>query len=122
MTGLKVLLIDDDPTNNLINKELLYLIDENFQVETIESAEGAIHYIKQLGAPDLIFLDINMAGMSGYDFLQWAQISALPTKTIVLTAAALDEEKVTRLNNLGCFDVVIKPITVENIESLLNVT
>ena len=122
MTGLKVLLIDDDPTNNLINKELLFLIDENFQVETIESAEGAIHYIKQLGAPDLIFLDINMAGMSGYDFLQWAQNSALPTKTIVLTAAALDEEKVARLNNLGCFDIVIKPITVENIESLLNVT
>lgn len=120
-TNLQVLLIDDDPTNNLINKELLLLMDSNFEIEVIESAEGAIHYLKQLGSPDLIFLDINMAGMNGYEFLQWAQKEKLTSRVIVLTAIALNDEKVQKLNELGCFDIIIKPITTANIENLVNV-
>lgn len=122
MTSYKVLLIDDDPTNNLINKELLLMIDSNFQVEVIESAEGAIHYIKQLGAPDLIFLDINMAGMSGYEFLQWAKEQQLSSKIVVLTAIALNDEKEERLNHLGCNDIILKPITTDKLEDLLKVS
>ena len=121
MTNLQVLLIDDDPTNNLINKELLLLIDSNFEIEVIESAEGAIHYLKQLGSPDLIFLDINMAGMNGYEFLQWAQHEKLTSRIIVLTAIPLDDEKVQKLNQLGCSDIVIKPITTEKIEDIIKV-
>ena len=121
MTDLQVLLIDDDPTNNLINKELLLLIDSNFEIEVIESAEGAIHYLKQLGSPDLIFLDINMAGMSGFEFLQWAQNEKLSSRIIVLTAIPLDDEKVEKLNQLGCNDIVIKPITTEKIEDIIKV-
>lgn len=121
MTNLQVLLIDDDPTNNVINKELLLLMDSNFEIEVIESAEGAIHFLKQLGSPDLIFLDINMAGMNGYEFLQWAKKEKLSSKVIVLTAIALNDEKVKRLNDLGCFDIIIKPITDEKIEELIKV-
>lgn len=121
MTTLQVLLIDDDPTNNLINKELLLLIDDKFEIEVIESAEGAIHYLKQIGCPDLIFLDINMAGMNGYEFLQWAQKEKLTSRIIVLTAIPLDNEKVERLNQLGCFDIVIKPISTEKLEDILKV-
>lgn len=121
MTNLQVLLIDDDATNNLINKELLLLMDSNFEIEIIESAEGAIHYLKQLGSPDLIFLDINMAGMNGYEFLQWAQNEKLTSRIIVLTAIPLDDEKVEKLNQLGCFDIAIKPITVEKIEDIVKV-
>lgn len=121
MTTLQVLLIDDDPTNNLINKELLLLIDDKFEIEVIESAEGAIHYLKQIGSPDLIFLDINMAGMNGYEFLQWAQKEKLTSRIIVLTAIPLDNEKVERLNQLGCFDIVIKPISTEKLEDILKV-
>lgn len=117
----KVLLIDDDTTNNTINKELLLLVDNDFEVETIESAEGAIHYIKQLGAPDLIFLDINMAGMSGYEFLQWAKEKPLSSKIVVLTAIPLNDEKVERLHQLGCNDIIVKPITTEKIEDLLKI-
>ena len=121
MTDLQVLLIDDDATNNLINRELLLLIDSNFEIEVIESAEGAIHYLKQLGSPDLIFLDINMAGMSGFEFLQWAQNEKLSSRIIVLTAIPLDDEKVEKLNQLGCNDIVIKPITTEKIEDIIKV-
>lgn len=123
MTTFKVLLIDDDVTNNLINKEILLMVDSRFEVETIESAEGAIHYIKQLGAPDLIFLDINMAGMSGFEFLQWAKENPhLASKIVVLTAIPLNEEKVNQLNQLGCNDILVKPITIEKIENLLKVS
>lgn len=118
----KVLLIDDDVSNNIINKELLLMVDNNFEVETIESAEGAIHYIKQLGSPDLIFLDINMAGMSGYEFLQWAKDKQLSSKIVVLTAIPLNDEKVARLHQLGCSDIIVKPITIEKIEDLLKVS
>lgn len=63
-------LIDDDTLGNYLTEMLLRL--ENFasQIRTFESAEealGALVQSKEL--PRVIFLDLNMPGMSGWDFL-----------------------------------------------------
>ncbi len=70
----KILVIDDNPTDRYIAKRIAekFLFAEEIILQ--ESALEALEYIKSLEntpnlLPELIFLDINMPGMNGYEFL-----------------------------------------------------
>lgn len=77
-----VLLIDDDYATNLYHK---IVIEESGYVDKVivkNSAEEALEYFKadfseEHPKPDLVFLDINMPRMTGWDFLDaYAQLPA----------------------------------------------
>ncbi|GAB3824136.1 response regulator [Hymenobacter jeollabukensis] len=68
---MTIYLIDDDSLGNYLTEALLRL--ENFasQIRTYESAEDALEELLQAPVPPrVIFLDLNMPVMSGWDFLE----------------------------------------------------
>jgi CheY-like chemotaxis protein len=67
---MQLILIDDDSITNFINKEVLNLYDGSLLVKDFTNAIDAITYLKKSEVSSfLIFLDINMPIMSGWDFL-----------------------------------------------------
>lgn len=72
----RVVLIDDDEVNNFVCESIIR--NENFaeDVVSFQAAEEALEFLKTSlespGAdfPDLIFLDINMPGMDGWNFIE----------------------------------------------------
>jgi len=71
----KALLIDDNEIDNFINKKLL--LKTRFAVDIVEkkSATTALEYLKSMvdepeNLPNIIFLDIMMPVMDGFDFLE----------------------------------------------------
>ena len=71
----KALLIDDNDIDNFINKKLL--VKTNFAMDIVEkkSASSALDYLRTTAEkneqlPDIIFLDIMMPVMDGFDFLE----------------------------------------------------
>jgi CheY-like chemotaxis protein len=70
-----VLLIDEDEIDNYINERMLLSTGFTQNVTVRSSAESALNYLKELHTnskplPDMIFLDLNMPVMDGFEFLQ----------------------------------------------------
>ena len=71
--------------------------------------------------PDLLLLDINMPGKTGYDCLQEIQNAGFPVKIIAQTAYAMVEEK-RKCMEAGCDGYLSKPFSKKGLhESIANV-
>ena len=69
-----VMLVDDNDTDNFINKRIIELTNFAPQIEIKNSGKSALEYLEAEQnnpdkLPDLIFLDINMPIVDGFVFL-----------------------------------------------------
>lgn len=67
----KILLVDDNQADNMIHRRLLEKLNVAQHIVDFLYAEDALNYLKSPeGADtDLIFLDINMPQMNGFEFM-----------------------------------------------------
>ena len=109
----QILVVDDKEAN----RELLvkFLITVGFQTRTATNGREAIA-ISQQWQPDLIWMDMRMPIMDGYEATR--QIKAHPSGKkpiiIALTATAFEEER-GKILDVGCDDFVRKPFKEEDI-------
>jgi DNA-binding response OmpR family regulator len=107
MTPQNTILIVDDEDRLRLSLSLI-LQKENYRVETVANAEDALDCLKS-HEYDLMFLDLNLPGMSGIDLLVEVhrQVPHLPV--LILTAHAALESAIQAVR-LGARDYLIKPV------------
>jgi len=110
-----ILIVDDE---NYLRRSLsLILQKENYRVETVANAEEALDCL-QSHEYDLMFLDLNLPGMSGIDLLVKVHKQVPHMPVLILTAHAALESAIQAVR-LGARDYLIKP--VEPVEILTRV-
>lgn len=123
-----ILLIDDDPATNFLHKYVLQKESCAENIVSFQSAEEAIEYIKDsikngFHFPELIFLDINMPTMNGWEFIEeYNKISKQNkiSKIVVMLTTSLDtkdREKAESIKEINEF--LSKPLTPEKIHQVL---
>ena len=115
----RVLVAEDTVTNQILIKALLKRL--GFEVTIAEDGQEAVEKARRTSF-DLIFMDIQMPNLDGYEATRMLKAEGIRTPIIALTAYAMkgDEDKCRRA---GCDDYVTKPIDhrrlVEIIEKYL---
>jgi two-component system LytT family response regulator len=105
---MKALIIDDE---RLARKELKNLLSEHHEIEIIGEAvnvDDALQKIKTLD-PELLFLDIQMPGKTGFDLLE--MLERVP-KVIFTTAY---DEYALKAFEVNALDYLLKPIQPERL-------
>lgn len=121
LPALRILLVDDDPDNVLIMK--LFLPSPPLEVETACNGLVAVEACK-LRRPDVIFMDIEMPVMGGFDALRQirtlqANRGEVPSKIIAFSA---HDDEASRLRGLSSgFDYQLsKPSSQREILTFLS--
>lgn len=120
--GKRLLLAEDNPLNREIAEVILS--DMGFSVECAEDGSHAVEMVKKStpGYYDLIFMDIQMPDMDGYQatreirHLPDARLASIPI--IAMTANAFDEDK-KRAFEAGMNGHVAKPIEIDKLTAAL---
>ncbi len=124
-----VLLVDDDPTTNFLNRKLLERLAIADQVLVALNGREALNVLQtqcnqlSAGAPLLVLLDVNMPVMNGIQFLETYQQlppdQQCPTVIALLTTSAHPQD-VQRAQQLQVADFLSKPLTPEKVERVLH--
>ncbi len=102
------LIVDDE---RLARKDLISILSEHPHINVVGEADdvsSAIQAIEQLN-PDIIFLDIQMPGESGFDLLNKIKVEA---KVIFVTAF---DEYAIRAFEVNALDYLLKPVNPDRL-------
>ncbi|MDB9516375.1 PAS domain S-box protein [Roseofilum reptotaenium CS-1145] len=117
----RMLIVDDIPENRLLLVRLLHPLA--LEILEAETGEEAIAHWQQYH-PDLIWMDIRMSGMDGYETtrrIRELESQASPTQKsiiIALTASAFSQKR-ELVFAAGCDDFIAKPFQEETIWNTL---
>ncbi len=110
---MKALIIDDERLARTELKRLLTPFKEINVVGEAVNADDALEKIQEL-KPDLLFLDIQMPGKTGFDLLE--ELDSVPT---VIFVTAYDEYAL-RAFEYNALDYLLKPIEPKRLEETVN--
>jgi two-component system LytT family response regulator len=109
---LRALIIDDE---RLARVEMRRLLQAHSSIEIIGEAPGGPEAVAMIGDlhPDLVFLDIQMPGMTGFDVLD--QLYEVPQ---VIFTTAYDQYAIQAFE-VNALDYLLKPIAPERLSAAL---
>ncbi len=113
--ALRVLIVDDEP---LARERLRDLLAREEDVEIVGECADGKAAIETIDAerPDLVFLDVQMPELDGFDVLEAIEPGAMPT---VIFVTAYDEYAV-RAFEVNALDYVLKPFDKERFKAALD--
>jgi CheY-like chemotaxis protein len=114
-----LLFVDDDPNDRLLAETACGMARVSFALKTMESGGDAFRFLSGSGAyadraahplPDLIFLDLKMPEIDGFEVLRWARNRAETRATpVAIYSASLIPEDIAKAHSLGANYFITKP-------------
>lgn len=110
----RILLVDDVTTNLKCAEEIL---KEEYEIMTARSGEQAIEILKD-DIPDMVLLDVNMPGMSGFEVLARMKMTEeLADIPILFLTAETEKEIEEQGRKMGAEDFIHKPYDPDDLSS-----
>jgi PAS domain S-box-containing protein len=113
-----VVYVEDNPSNIAFMEELIANL-ERVELVTAPTAEIGIELVRGR-RPDVVLMDINLPGMSGFEALrrlrEWPETREIPV--IALSAAAMARDR-KRADEAGFFRYLTKPVRVDELIGVL---
>jgi|SRR6185369_10148307 len=127
-----ILVAEDDPNDQFFIEKELKKLDIPIQVRFVNDGEQAIAYFLSLGKfadpaqfpkPDVIFIDLKMPRLNGFELLQWLRKHKVAERllTVVVSSSSLQED-IDKAYDLGAKAYLVKPATVQDYAKVFRIT
>ncbi|SRR5690606_22344581 len=124
-----LIFVDDDPAANYIHKLVLKKLNSHIEPEFFLTANNALTYLSKINHPqrtdpDIIFVDINMPVMDGWDFVrEYTNTFFTPERKqyIIMFSSLITADDVKKASEYDViFDLVEKPLSVTLLKGVLD--
>lgn len=128
----KILCVDDDPITLMLCKKVIAKANFSDDIESAKDGVEALQFFnsvvdddkKSENYPKLVFLDLNMPIMDGWEFLDEFSknlTSSFPMTKIIVLSSSVDPKDINKSKNYPMvLDFLPKPITVEMLNNIKN--
>jgi two-component system chemotaxis response regulator CheY len=123
-----VLLVDDDDIFNMLHSEVLKRLIEGVTIDVFKSGQEVVSYLQSSPdvSIDLIFLDIRMPVMGGFEVLEAMTTMAeerFKNTRIYVLSSTLDDRDLQRAKETPLVtDFIGKPMSFDTMRSILAVS
>jgi CheY-like chemotaxis protein len=121
----QLLLVEDSEDDAFLFQWSFDKTQSPFGIHRLRNGAEAIDFLRaasNLGTlPRLIFLDLKMPVVNGFDVLVWLQKQSFPIQlpVVVISGSAQQEDK-DMARYLGATDYLVKPVAIADIQRHLN--
>ena len=123
-----IILVDDDKIFNFLSEKMITSLGLANEIHFASHGEQALDILQryldgELQRPDIIFLDIDMPVMNGYEFIEaFANLDIVDKHliTIVILTSSADPRDLERAKSLGIKYYLNKPLTKAEIKKLIS--
>jgi CheY-like chemotaxis protein len=121
MKSREIFLIDDDQDDQQIFCEALKEVDQAAVCYTAKNGLEAIEQLKQQRVhPDVIFVDLNMPVVDGFEFLAlYSETFVANGTTVIVYTTTNDTSAKSKALHLGAHDFKTKPSTFSGVVDVL---
>jgi CheY-like chemotaxis protein len=124
----KILLVDDEQIFHFINTRVIQRTCIDCDIQTALNGRDALGIIGRdiaanSGLPDIIFVDLNMPTMGGFEFIQTFREMQLPNKesiTIAILTSSMSNADNDKADSLGIKHFITKPLTEADVSKLFD--
>jgi CheY-like chemotaxis protein len=129
--ALNILLVEDDANDVMLLRQALARNGISPHLEVVNDGEEALDYLQHSGefsncvqhpVPDVIFIDLKMPRMGGFEVLRWLHENpGCPiVPAIVFSASRLDDD-IKEAYRLGASSYFVKPTEFEELQYLVKI-
>lgn len=120
--GLHIFLVDDDVDDRMLFQEAMNEVDPQARLSVADGCDMLMKLAKiEEDKPDMIFLDLNMPGLNGFECLDEIknkqQFGNVP---VIIYSTTANPEQVKKTYNKGATLYMQKPSSYEGIKKLMN--
>jgi len=114
---LRTLIVDDEPVARRVLREEL---EAHASIEIVGEAQNGLQAVDLVRTlqPDLVFLDLQMPGLTGFEALRKIESAGIPLPVVVVVTA-YDQHAVEALD-AGAVDYLLKPVAEDRLRKAID--
>ncbi len=122
------IIVDDDHVNNYLSELIIHKVFPSADLQIFTDPHAGLKYIGSHlpdtnSKPTILFLDINMPTLSGWEFLEEFERYGIATKEqvrIYMLSSSIDPTDTDRIANSKIINgYITKPLTAENVKKAI---